>query len=45
MNYEGEENSLGHIRWAKSKQDLIDYLKANNKIVVRDHDHFTGITY
>ena len=42
MKYEGEENSQGHIIWANNKKKLLDYLKANNKIVVRDHDHFTG---
>ena len=42
MKYEGEENSQDHIIWANNKKKLLDYLKANNKIVVRDHDHFTG---
>ena len=42
MKYEGEENSQDHISWANNKKKLLDYLKANNKIVVRDHDHFTS---
>ena len=42
MKYDGEENSDEHIIWADIKKELMDYLKKNNRIIVRDHDHFTG---
>ena len=42
MKYDGEENSDDHIIWADIKKELMDYLKKNNGIIVRDHDHFTG---
>ena len=41
----GDEASPDYITWAKGKENLKTYLKKNNKIVVRDHDHFNGNIY